>query len=231
MVKAPEDGKPELNDWNGDPQQSMQVAEQTLQNLQEDPRKVLGILMNCSQHVQEHLGYGGGQIGMQEQAKQVQKMLRDLRPTVKALNLAVATQERVEQAQREKEQREMEELQRRADQNEVEKARVEADKKAETDRYRIDREHEVEMHRLELEAGREQQRAGLESQRAAGDEARRDAETRARIDMQGRMAQARINAANAATRFDATNRVTGQTSVTPAEVAGGEEDEIGSLSL
>ena len=230
MVHAPEDSKPELSEWNGDPQQSMQVAEQTLQNLQEDPRKVLGILMNCSQHVQEHLGYGGGQIGMQGQAKQVQKMLRDLRPTVKALNLAVATQERVEQAQREKEQREMEELQRRADQNEVEKARVEADKKAETDRYRIDREHEVEMHRLELEAGREQQRAGLESQRAAGDEARRDAETRARIDMQGRMAQAKINAANAAARFDATNRVTGQTSVTPAEVAG-DEDEIGSLSL
>ena len=228
MVRAPEDSKPELNDWNGDPQQSLQVAERTLQNLQEDPKKILGILMNCSQHVQEHLAVGGRQIGMQDQAKQVEKMLRDLRPTVKALNLAVATQERVEQAEREKQEREMQDLQRRADQNEVEKARVEADRKAETERYRIDRDHEVKMHALELERGRDAVRAGMEERRAAADADRRDAEADARIDAQRRMADARVNAAHAAARFDATNAVTGQRNVSPAEVAG---DEIGYSSL
>lgn len=220
MVKAPEDSKPELNDWNGDPEQTMQVAEQTLQNLQDDPKKILGILMNCSQHVQEHLQVGGQQIGMQDRAKQVQKMIRDLRPTVKALNLAVATQERVEQAEREKQQREMEDLQRRADENEVEKARVEADKKAETERYRIDREHEVAMYRAEREAGRGQAQDDIARQRAAGDEARRDAETSSRIDAQQRLSDARVNAANAAARFDSVNRVTGMQSVSPADVGG-----------
>ena len=229
MVRAPEDGKPELNDWNGDPQQSMQVAEQTLQNLQEDPRKVLGVLVNCSQHVQGHLAVGGMQIGMQDKAKQVQKMIRDLRPTVKALNLAVATQERVEQAQREKAEREMQDLQRRADANEVEKARVEADKKAETDRYRIDREHEVAMHRLELEADRDGRRGQLDADRAAAEAALREEESRSRIDREERLARARENSANAAARFDSVNAVTGQTRVSPAEVAGGSTGGYSSL--
>lgn len=230
MVRAPEDNKPDLNDWNGNPQESMQIAEQTLQNLQEDPKKILGILMNCSQHVQEHLQYGGGQPGMEAQAKRVQKMLRDLRPTVKALNLAVATQERVEQAQREAQERAMQELQQRADQNEVEKVKVEVDKKAETDRYRIDREHEVAMHRLELEAGRMGREDDLSTRRAAREDARKDAETTARIDAQARMAQAKENAALAAQRVDNTNRATGMASVSPADVAAG-GDELGNLSL
>lgn len=229
MVRAPEDSKPELNDWNGDPQQSMQVAEQTLQNLQEDPRKVLGILVNCSQHVQQHLEIGGRQIGMEAQAKQVTKMIRDLRPTVKALNLAVATQERVEQAQREKEERAMQELRQRADANEVEKARVEADKKAETDRYRIDREHEVAMHKLELEAGRESRRSQMDADRAASEQSLRDAETAARIEREDRIARARVNAADAANRFDSVNAATGHASISPAMVAGGDEGDYSSL--
>ena len=227
MVRAPEDNAPDLNEWNGDPNQSLQVGEQTLQNLQEDPKKILGIFLNCSNHVQEHLAIGGQQVGMEQQASQVKKMLRDLRPSVKALNLAVATQERVEQAQREAREREMQDLQRRADANEVEKVRVEADKKAETDRYRIDREHEVAMHRLELEAGRESLRGDIESRRLAGDEQRRNAETASRIDAQRRMADARVNAANAATRFDETNQVLGHQPVSPSEIAGEESAEPG----
>ena len=200
MVKAPEDGKPELNDWNGDPQQSMQVAEQTLQNIQEDPRKVLGILVNCSQHVKEHLEIGGQQIGMEAQAKQVQKMLRDLRPTVKALNLAVATQERVEQAQREEQERAM-------------------------------REHEVAMYRAQRETERGETQDEIARRRAEGDEARRDAETTSRVNAQQRLSDARVNAANAAARFDSTNRATGMSSVTPAEIAEGGGDIYGGTSL
>lgn len=228
QVHAPEDNRPDLNEWNGDPQQSMQIAEQTLQNLQEDPRKILGILMNCSQHIQTHLQYGGGQPGMENNAKQVQQMLRDLRPTVKALNLAVATQEDVEQAQREEQERAMQDLQKRADENEVAKAKIEADKKAETDRYRIDREHEVAMHRLALEESRAGRQDDLSDRRATREDQRRDAEMSARIDAQDRMARARENAAQAANRFDVTNQVTGMDSVSPAEVAG---ESVGNLNL
>ena len=234
MVKAPADNAPELNDWNGSPEESMQVAQQTLQNLQEDPRKILGIFVQCSQHVQQHLAIGGMQIGMQDQTKQVQKMLRDLRPTVKALNLAVATQERIEQAEREKQEREMAELRAQAEQNELAKAQYEVDKKAEVDRYRVDREHEVQMHKLELEGRRGQVADDMAAGRAAADEARKDAETKARIDREMRMTRSKINAANALNRFNAVNDVTGQSATTPAEIAGeqpGQEASLDYMSL
>ena len=179
----------------------------------------------ASQHIQEHLQYGAQQIGMQEQAKQVTKMLRDLRPTIKALNLAVATQERVEQAQREAQQREMETLQEQASQAEIEKAKYKVDRDAEIARYRVDRENEVAMRRLELEDQRGAAKDGAVARRAAGDEARRDAETTAKIDAQNKLTQAKMNAANAAARFDVTNRVTGQQTVSPSDLYGGDENE------
>ena len=86
------------------------------------------------------------------------------------------------------------------------------------------------MHKLELEAGRMGREDDLSTQRAAREDARKDAETTARIDAQTRMAQARENAALAAQRFDNTNRATGMASVSPADVAAG-GDELGNLSL
>ena len=219
MVQAPEDNTPELNEWNGDPQQSLQIGERTLQNLQEDPKKILGILVTCSQHVQEHLAVGGSQMNMQAQAKQVEKMLRDLRPTTKALNLAVATQERVEQAQREQAQRDEE---KRIDQLAEEKARVaqiEADKKAETERYRIDRDHEVARYRAEMEAERAGRKDELDAGRVRGEEARRDAQTAAQIDREDKIADARVNAARAAERMAAVQDATGFGSVRPGDLA------------
>ena len=222
QVKAPQDNQGGQGDES--------IAEQTLQNVQ-DPRSTLQLLASCSKHIQEHLAIGGQQIGMQEQAQQVQKMLRDLRPTVKALNLAVATQERVEQAEREKQEREMQELQQRADQNELEKARYEVDKKAETDRYRVDKEHEVAMHKAELEAGRASAQDDRANQSFEADQARRDAESQARIDREQQMANAKINSANAVNRFNAVNEVTGQQSVSPEDLMQPDEDmlEYGSL--
>lgn len=219
MVAAPEDNTPDLNDFNGDPNQSMHIAEQTIQNLQDDPKKILGILVMCSKHVQEHLAIGRMQVGMEAQSKQVDRMLRDLRPTIKALNLAVATQERVQQAQEEQAQRDEE---KRIDQLATEKAQVaqiEADKKAETERYRIDKEHEVAMHRAELEAGR----AGADETRRqvqfANDEARKDEALKGQLDRERRMADARVNAARAVGRMNAVNDATGMSSVQPGEVA------------
>ena len=219
MVQASEDNTPELNEWNGDPQQSMQIAERTLQNLQEDPKKILGILVTCSQHVQEHLSVGGSQVNMHDQAKQVEKMLRDLRPTIKALNLAVATQERVEQAQREQAERDQQAAIDQAAEEKAQVARIEADKKAETDRYRIDRESEVARYRAEVEAGREGRRMDMEESRMRGEEARRDAQAEAQIVREEKIAGAKANAANAVARMNAVQDATGFRAVRPDQVA------------
>ena len=179
----------------------------------------------ASQHIQEHLQYGAQQIGMQEQAEQVMKMLRDLRPTIKALNLAVATQERVEQAQREEQQREMEALQEQASQAEIEKAKYKVDRDAEIARYRVDRENEVAMRKLELEGHRGAVQDAIADRRSQGDEMRRDRETSSRIDAQQQMAQAKVNAANAAARFDVTTQVPGRQAVSPSDISGVDENE------
>lgn len=219
MVAAPEDNTPDLNDFNGDPNQSMHVAERTLQNLQDDPKKILGILVMCSKHVQEHLAIGGQQLGMEGQAKQVAKMLRDLRPTIKALNLAVATQERVQQAREEQAQRDEE---KRIDQLAAEKAQVaqiEADAKAKTDMYRIDREHEVQMHRADLEAGRASADESRKAAQFANEESRKDAALQGQLERDQKMTEAKVNAANAVSRMNAVQDATGFGSVPPGEIA------------
>lgn len=193
----------------------------------EDPRGLLQTLVACSQHIQEHLAIGGMQIGMQGQTKQVQKMLRDLRPTVKSLNLAVATQERVEQAEREKQEREMEELQRRADENDFRKEAYKADKKAEIDKYKADLQHEVEMHKLGLESETRGRQAEIEDRKAAGDEERRNRETDAKISAQDRMVKAKANAASAVQRMNAVQQATGFSQTSPADIAGEEEPDAG----
>ena len=195
----------------------------------EDPRGLLQTLVACSQHIQEHLAIGGMQIGMQGQTKQVQKMLRDLRPTVKSLNLAVATQERVEQAEREKREREMEELQRRADENDFRKEAYKADKKAEIDKYKADLQHEVDMHKLGLESETRGRQAEIEDRKAAADEERLNRETDARISANDRMVQAKASAASAVQRMNAVQQATGFSQTSPADIAGEEEPDAGSF--
>lgn len=232
QVHAPEDNAPETDSFGDPVNNDESIGEQTLQNTGNDPKRTLNVLMLASQHVQEHLQIGAQQIGMQEQAKQVTKMLRDLRPTVKALNLAVATQERVEQAQREAQEREMQALQEKASQAEVEKAKYKIDRDAEIAKYKVDQEHEVALRRLDLEGQRGASADAIAERRAAGEENRRERETAAKLDAQDKMTQAKVNAANAVNRFDATNAVTGQSTVSPADVmAGGEEEALNFMSL
>jgi len=184
----------------------------------ENPQQVLAVLVAVSKHIQEHLRYGGVQIGMEAKAKQVAAMLRDLRPTVKALNLAVATEERVAQAEQERQERERQaEIDRLAEEK-ARVAQIEADSKAETDRYRIDREHEVAMHKLELEREAGETRQGLEAQSADADRARRDAETQAKIERERRLTRAKTNAMNAVNRMNAVSSVTGFQPTTPADI-------------
>lgn len=233
QVAAPQDNTPDLNEFNGDPEQSMQIGEQTLQNIQEDPKKILGILTMASQHIQQHLQLGAMQIGMQNQAKQVEQMLRDLRPTTKALNLAVATQERVERAKREAQEREMQALQEQASQAEIEKAKYKIDRDAEVAKYKVDKEDEISRMRLENEIRRGDAQDSIAANRAAGEEYRRARESESKIDAQRRISDAKIDAANLVARANAANEITGRQSVTPADVAsmGADEDELNYMSL
>ncbi len=197
----------------------------------ENPKQVLSLLQSVSKHVQEHLAIGGQQIGKDGEAKRVAKMLRDLRPTVKALNLAVATQERVEQAEKEKQQREMEDLKKRADEAELEKAHYEADKKAEADMYRVDKEHEVALRRLELESQVAAGKSDLEARRADGDEGRKDRMTDSAIARDKRIAEAKANAANAVNRMNAVQEITGFGQTSPADLYNEEESADSLMSL
>lgn len=211
QVAAPDDNDPRAADEGT-------IAQRTLEATQNNPRQVLQLLVACSKHVQEHLQYGAMQLGMEGRAKQVKKMLSDLRPTIKSLNLAVATQERVEQAEKERQQREMEDLQRRADENDVRKEQVKADKKAEVDRYRADLDHDVAMHRLGLERELASARSGLASTAAAADSARRDLETESRIEREQKLTAAKVNAAHAVGRMNAVQQVTGVGQVRPSDI-------------
>lgn len=220
-VRAPQDNQPEADTFGNPVEQDADIAQRTLQAVNNDPRRTLLVLQLCSKHVQEHLQFGARQLGMEAQAKQVMSMIQGLRPTVKALNLAIRDQERVEEARREKQEREMQALQERASQNELDKAKYETDRKTEVERYRVDREHEVAMHRADLEAGRADAQAAREDERFANDERRRDMETASRIGAQERLAAARENAARSANAADIVNDVTGYAGTSPADVATG----------
>lgn len=218
-------GAPEDNDPNS--QQDPEMLAQQLEN----PKQLLGVLVATSKHIQEHLAIAKLQPGKEADAKKVEKMLRDLRPTIKSLNLAVATQERVEQAQREKQQREMEELQRRADENDVRKAEMEADKKAETDRYRIDREHEVALRRLELDRELAAGKAGLARETAAADNARKDNDAALKAARDQELHKAKVNAAHAVSRFNSVQDATGFGRTTPGDIINNGSEELDLTSL
>lgn len=214
QVQAPEDNNPESESFGA---QDQSVAEQTLQRAP-DPKSVLQLLVRASQHVQEHLSVGGRQIGMEARAKEVMKMIRDLRPTTKALNLAVATQERVEQAQREKEEREMQELRDRAEGNDFAKEKYKADLSARVAQYKADLDHDIALRRLGQEGELGARRTDREDRAADADIARRDREAAAREERDDRLARAKVNAADAVARMNAVQEVSGFGRTTPEDV-------------
>ena len=227
QVEAPQDNNPDSESFG---QQDQSIAEATLQRVP-DPKTMLQLLMRASQHIQEHLAIGGQQIGMQDQAKQVMKMLRDLRPTIKALNLAVATQERVEQAQREKEEREMQDLRDRAEGNDFAKEKYKADLAAKVSQYKADLDHDIALRRLGLESEEGAARRSAADRAADADMARKDRESDARIEREEKLSQARVNASNAVNRMNAVQEVTGFGRTTPEDIMAPDEGAGTFLSL
>ena len=108
----------------------------------DNPEMLAQVLESASVHIQEHLRYGEGQLGMKAAAEQVRELLKGLAPTIKAINLAIATQRRVREAEEEKRQRELEELQKQASEAEMQKAlaKVQADKEVGLAKVQADKE-------------------------------------------------------------------------------------------
>lgn len=220
----------------------------------ENPEQLAAVLEATSKHIQEHLAIGGQQLGMKDKAKQVAEMLRGLAPVIKALNLAVATQRRVKEAEQERQQRELEDLQKKASEAEMQKAKYEADRKAEIDRYRADLQHQERMREIELKAQEGQVRLQQEGDVKRG-RAQLDAEAaRGRLQIQSASAKAAADRAAEASRADAerkasesaneqmlaaakgaserlessqrTSGVTGQAPVPPSAVASPQGEEV-----
>ena len=147
----------------------------------EDPERLAQVLQSVSQHIQQHLAFFRPQLGAEAKAKEIQKMITGLAPTIKALNLAIDEQRRVREGQEEKRQRELEELQKRADQAEYDKATHEMDLRAENERRRIELDHQIALERLRMEGETGRARLALASEesrdrsRIAFEAARNDA--------------------------------------------------------
>ena len=166
----------------------------------ENPEQLAQVLEAASKHIQEHLAIGGAQIGQKANAAQVQSMIKGLAPTIKALNLAIATQRRVREAEEEKRQREMEALQKQASEAEMQKAlaKVQADKEVGLAKVQVEREvglAKVQVER-EISSGKLQVEREDRSGRLQID--RDDRMSRAQTDAQINMAAARAKAENEA---------------------------------
>lgn len=117
----------------------------------EDPEQLAQILEAASQHIQQHLQLGAQQLGMKQRASQITEMLKGLASTIHALNLAIATKRRVEEAEQERLQREREELEKQASEAEMQRAlaKIQADK--EVGMAKVQADKEVGMARVQSE--------------------------------------------------------------------------------
>jgi hypothetical protein len=227
--------------------QMEQSADGNLAPKIEDPERLMQVLVATSQHIQEHLAIFSVQPNTKEEAQRVSQVLTGMGDVTQALNLAIATQRRVREAEEEKRQRELEELQRAADEAEIAKANHKADLDAQNARHKIDLDHQVALERLRMEGEIGRQRLAIEadsargkqriafetarndalvkSEQARGDMARRDAESRQSMELNRASAEqeARIRAGEAAqNRLEgrrAIRSVTGRETPQPADLA------------
>ena len=125
----------------------------------------------------------------------------------------------------------MQALQEQASQAEVEKAKYKIDRDAEIAKYKVDKEDEIARLRLEAEGRRGETQDAIAANRAAGDEAMRNAETQSRIDAAKQISDAKANAAQAVGRFNAVNEITGMQSVQPGDIANEPDAGLGVMSL
>lgn len=145
-----------------------QDAEGKLAPKLENPEQLMQILVAASKHIQEHLAIFAMQPNTKDEAKRISQTLVGMGEVTQALNLAIATQRRVREAEEEKRQRELEELQKAADQAEIAKANHKAELEAQNARHKIDLEHQVALEKLRLDGETGRQRLALEAEASRG---------------------------------------------------------------
>lgn len=111
----------------------------------EDPQRMLDTLQLASEHIQEHVRFGGMQIGMQQQAKDVMVSIRSLAPIVRALTLMAQAADKEARAEQRKQEAEMEQLRAQAEgkDNEVKLHKIDSD--AALEARKQDLNHQVQM--------------------------------------------------------------------------------------
>lgn len=134
----------------------------------ENPEQLAQVLEAASVHIQEHLQFGQGQLGMKDSAEQVRSMLKGLAPTIKALNLAIATQRRVREAEAEQQQREIEALQKQASEAEMQKALAKVQAEKEVGLAKVQAEKEVGLARVQAERELDQGKLANDREHKAG---------------------------------------------------------------
>lgn len=171
----------------------------------DDPEQLAKILEAASQHIQQHLQIGAQQLGMKQRASQITEMLKGLAPTIRALNLAIATQRRVREAEQEKAQREREALEKQASEAEMQRAmaKIQADKEVgmakvqadkEVDMARVQSEREVNAGKLQNDREHRMGQLGIETESARARAANEMASVRAGIENRKAESDASIEA-------------------------------------
>ncbi len=131
----------------------------------EDPERLMQVLQAASQHIQQHLELLSTQgDAVKPLVQRYRKTIVGLADVTQALNLAIATQRRVREAEEEKRQREIEELRKAADQAEIAKANHKAELEAATARHKIELDHQVDLERLKLESETGRARLAMENE-------------------------------------------------------------------
>ena len=111
----------------------------------DDPQRMLNTLQLVSEHVQEHIRFGGQQIGMEQQAKSAMTSLRSLAPIVRALTLMAQAADKEAKAAEQKQAEEMEQLRQQAEgqENAVKMHKIDSD--AALEARKQDLNHQVQM--------------------------------------------------------------------------------------
>jgi hypothetical protein len=161
----------------------------------EDPEKLMQVLDAMMKHIRSHLEIYQNEKGVAPKVKGIEQTLTGMGDVKQALNLAIATQRRVREAEEKKKRLEMEALQKQADEAEIAKATHQMDIEGQNARRKIELDHALALERLRME--NETGRARLQMENENG---------RARLQMEGESMRGRQMLEAEAARHNAALR-------------------------
>lgn len=111
----------------------------------DDAASMLQTLQMTAEHIERHAQIGGVQVGKAEDAKEVVRALRSLRPVAQNLTMVAEAQRSEREAAAKNQQKEMEDLQRQAEGHDAQAAMHDSDNKAAVKMYEVDKMAEARM--------------------------------------------------------------------------------------